>query len=497
MAIDKEKLKDGLKTAFNTGVNFVKEATPYVMDGLTLAGQVANSLAGKGSSGSNNSNAAYKPSNQTQQYQTQMNNLQKPVQQTSQWQQQLNDTMNAILNREKFSYDVNGDALFQQLKDQHVLGGMLAQQEAVGQASAMTGGYGNSYAQTVGQQQFQGHMQQLTDKIPELYQLALNTHNQETQDLYNRYGMLAEADAQEYARYRDQMSDYYTDRDYLANQYYNERDFDYNKYVDDRNYQYQLDRDKVSDEQWQKQYDRDVLESDRQYEYQLARDAVSDKRYDTEWQYKLDRDAVDDGRYDQQWQYRLDRDAVDDKWRETEWQYQLDRDKVNDEWLQKDFDERVRQYNASLAEDQRQANLNYELAKKKAGSGSSGSSKEKSAVNSGQKPSVKKESSDAAKSFANASSIRGELAVMAESGADLDTLYEYIDTYNAVGTIGTLEKAALREYCEEIIEKPSSKPNKETPKKKSLSNTASKTKKEQFTENLMNQTFYLPHSGLK
>ena len=29
----------------------------------------------------------------------------------------FNDTMNKILNREKFSYDLNGDALYQQYKD--------------------------------------------------------------------------------------------------------------------------------------------------------------------------------------------------------------------------------------------------------------------------------------------------------------------------------------------------------------------------------------------
>ena len=343
MSIDKEKLKDGLKTAFNTGVNIVKEAAPYVSEGLKLAGQVANSVLGNGSSSTNNS-STYQSSNQTQQYQTQMNNLQKPTQQNSQWQQQLNDTMNAILNREKFSYDLNGDALYQQYKDQYALGGQMAMQDTMGQAASMTGGYGNSYAQTVGQQQYQGYLQQLNDRIPELYQLALNTYNQETADLYNRYGMLSDAEAQEYARYRDQMSDYYTDRDYLTNQYYNERDFDYNKYIDDRNYQYQLNRDKVSDEQWQKQYDRNVLESDRQYQYQLDRDVINDKRYDTEWQYQLDRDVIDDGRYDQQWQYQLDRDAIDD------------------EWKQKEFDEAVRQ-----------ANLNYELQKKKISSAGSGS----------------------------------------------------------------------------------------------------------------------------
>lgn len=447
MAIDKEKLKDGLKTAFNTGVNFVKEATPYVTEGLKLAGQVANSLLGNGSSGSSSSNnSTYTPSNQTKQYQAQMNNLQKPVQQNSQWQQQLNDTMNAILNREKFSYDLNGDALYQQYKDQYTLGGQMAMQDTMGQAAAMTGGYGNSYAQTVAQQQYQGYLQQLNDKIPELYQLALDTHNQETADLYNRYGMLADAEAQEYARYRDQMSDYYTDRDYLANQYYNERDFDYNKYIDDRNYQYQLDRDKVSDEQWRKQYDRGVLESDREYAYQLARDAVSDKRYDTEWQYQLDRDAIEDGRYDQQWQYQLDRDAVEDKWRETEWQYQLDRDKVNDEWLQKDFDERVRQYNTSLAEDKRQYDLNYELSKKKISSDGNGSDEDGGKPKEDDKP--KEDNEDSAPTYL---SLKGELADLAAEGYTLERLRSYVNELNENGVIkNTLDYRRLYDYCYDL-----------------------------------------------
>ena len=498
MSIDKDKLKDGLKTAFNTGISFAKEAAPYVRDGFELAGEVANYLMGKGSPATNNNNATntdYKPNNQAQQYQMQLNNLQKPTQQNSQWQQQLNETMDAILNKEKFSYDVNADALYQQYKDQYMLSGLLAQQEAVGQASAMTGGYGNSYAQSVGQQQFQGHMQQLTDKIPELYQLALNAHNQEAADLYNRYNMLADADAQEYARYRDQIADYYADRDYLSNQYYNERNFDYNKYVDDRNYQYQIDRDKVADEQWQKQYNRDVLESDRQFGYQISRDlvsdarynnewlyklsrdavddkrydtewqhqldreAVSDKRYDTEWQYQLDRDAVSDKRYDTDWQYQLDRDAVADKRYDTEWQYQLDRDKISDsQWL-KSFEEGIRQYNASLAEDKRQDNLNYELQKKKlsssGGSGGSGGSGSKT-TNKTQKSENKNETNDSPVKKDESSaptylSLKGELAVLAEKGYTLNQLRDYVNKLNNKGAIkNTLDYRRLYDYCYEI-----------------------------------------------
>ena len=309
-------------------------------------------------------------------------------------------------------------------------------QDTMGQAAAMTGGYSNSYAQTVGQQQYQGYLQQLNDRIPELYQLALNTYNQETADLYNRYGMLSDAEAQEYARYRDQMADYYTDRDYLTDQYYNERNFDYNKYVDDRNYQYQVDRDKVSDEQWQKQYDRSVLESDRQYQYQL------------------DRDVIEDGRYDQQWQYQLDRDAISDKRYDSEWQYQLDRDKIADAWQQKTFDEGVRQYNESLAENKRQANQNYELQKKKINS--SGSNLNNEPVNSNplnfQKymeiitdvPAIADGISDAL-TFNSYESIKSDLDYhIAENGWSSKEAEEYIDDAFKNGILSEKESSALK-----------------------------------------------------
>lgn len=95
--------------------------------------------------------------------------------------------LDALKNREKFSYDVNGDALYQQYKDSYINQGKQAMMDVMGKASAMTGGYGNSYAQTVGQQTYQGYLQGLNDKAPELYQLALDRYNTEGQDLINGY----------------------------------------------------------------------------------------------------------------------------------------------------------------------------------------------------------------------------------------------------------------------------------------------------------------------
>lgn len=118
--------------------------------------------------------------------------------------QQLQDVMSLINNREKFSYDFNADALYQQYKDKYIQQGKMAMADAMGQAAAMTGGYGNSYAQSVGQQAYQGQLQNLNDVIPELYQMALDKYKMEGNDLYNQYEMLVDDYNRAYGEYSDE-----------------------------------------------------------------------------------------------------------------------------------------------------------------------------------------------------------------------------------------------------------------------------------------------------
>lgn len=208
----------------------------------------------------------------------------KPGEYQSQWQSQLNELMGNILNRDKFSYNLNEDALYQQYADKYVQQGKMAMADAIGQASAMTGGYGNSYAQSVGQQQYQASLDNLNDIVPELYQMALDKYNMEGQELYNQYGMLSDRENLDYGRYRDTVSDYLTERDYLAGRYDSERDYDYSRYnnerdfaygqysddrnlaydeyATDKNLSYQEYRNAIADEQWQKEFD----ENKRRYE---------------------------------------------------------------------------------------------------------------------------------------------------------------------------------------------------------------------------------------
>ena len=239
----------------------------------------------------------------------------KPGEYQSAWQTQLNDTLQKILNREKFSYDLNGDMLYQQYKDQYTTGGKLAMMDTMGQAAAMTGGYGNSYAQTAGQQAYQSYLQQLNDKVPELYQLALNQYNAEGDEMYNQAALMAQQEEQDYGRYRDSVSDYYTelnrlteDARYMSETEYNQalQDFNikYNSYWDQTNFDYQNERDKIADQQWQATFDEGV----RQYNLSLAE---NQRQYNTSLLQKQQQQQEDeDAAWEKAVKEAADSDAV-------------------------------------------------------------------------------------------------------------------------------------------------------------------------------------------
>ena len=109
------------------------------------------------------------------------------------------EVLDAYINRPDFQYDVNGDALYRHYKDRYTQLGQTAMQDTMGQAAALTGGYGSSYAQNVGQQAYQGYMQQLGDVVPALYRLAYDRYRDKDETLYKTYQSLADQE-QETAR---------------------------------------------------------------------------------------------------------------------------------------------------------------------------------------------------------------------------------------------------------------------------------------------------------
>ena len=112
---------------------------------------------------------------------------------------QINDTYNQITNRPAFNYDVDGDALYQQYKDRYTQNAKMAMQDTMGQAAALTGGYGSSYGQAAGQQAYDRTIQGLTDMIPTLQQSAYQRYQDQGNALKDQYSMLNSMGAAEQA----------------------------------------------------------------------------------------------------------------------------------------------------------------------------------------------------------------------------------------------------------------------------------------------------------
>ena len=165
----------------------------------------------------------------------------------SQYRPQIDQTIDSIMTRKPFQYDVNGDVLYHQLKDRTVNLGQQAMMDTMGQAAQLTGGYGNSYAQMAGQQAYQGHLQGLTDKIPELAQLAQAQYDRQGQDLYQQYGLLSGEDQKGYDQWLGAYNRWLAERDYNTGRYDTERGYDYGQF-----------RDTVGDDQWKAQFDEDL-----------------------------------------------------------------------------------------------------------------------------------------------------------------------------------------------------------------------------------------------
>ena len=127
------------------------------------------------------------------------------------YDEQVNQLYEQVMGQKNFEYDLNGDALWQQYKDQYTTQGKLAMMDAMGQAAALTGGYGSSYAQGVGQQAYQGYLQQLNDRVPELYQLALQKYNSDQALLKDKFTTAKGMQDDEYSKHMDETDLWYKD----------------------------------------------------------------------------------------------------------------------------------------------------------------------------------------------------------------------------------------------------------------------------------------------
>lgn len=211
------------QTTRNYGGSYQTRNSPYTMSGVSdYTRSKLNGLEG-----------GYTPSGSVQAAQAYLEQVRasKPGAYQSRWDDELTSLYDQIRNRKKFSYDMGTDPLYQQYREQYQRLGRLAMQDTMGQAAALTGGYGSTYGEQVGQQAYNAYLQNLNDIVPQLQQQAYQRYQDEGTDLYSQYSLVKGREDTDYGRYRDTVSDYYSDLSDARSAYNSERSLDQSQWA--------------------------------------------------------------------------------------------------------------------------------------------------------------------------------------------------------------------------------------------------------------------------
>lgn len=215
----------------------------------------------------------FKPSDRTQDYADRLDELEnnRPDDYSSKYQGTIDSIIDSILNREDFKTDdVYDSDLYKNYREHYIQQGQKAMRDTIGATSQMTGGYGSTYANAVGQQAYDGYMSQLGDKTLDIYDRVYQQYLNEGQELYNQLNMVNTQDSIDYGRYRDTVSDYYNDLNYYAGRYDSAYNQDFGAYQSD-----------LAAQQWAEQY-----------AYQKTQDALAQQNWQTQFDYQKEQDAL-------------------------------------------------------------------------------------------------------------------------------------------------------------------------------------------------------------
>jgi hypothetical protein len=208
---------------------------------------------------------------------------------------------NQISGRGPFSYDATKDPLFQGYKNSYVQQGKLAMKDTIGQAAALTGGYGNTYGQQVGQQAYDAYLQNLGDVIPQMYSMAYQQYQDQGDALLRQYGMLGDMRDRDYNLYRDAVGDWQRNAEFLHQL---DQD-DYNRQHQQEVWQHQLAMDAYQQQQDAQQF----AFQQAQWQHQVAQDAYNQQHQQEVWEYQQQQDAQQWAHTMEQWEYQQQQDA--------------------------------------------------------------------------------------------------------------------------------------------------------------------------------------------
>jgi len=183
------------------------------------------------------------------------------------WLGQMQGYLKQIQDKGSYQFKPEESGLWQAYKDQYVNAGQRAMKDTMGQAAGLTGGYGNTYAQAAGQQQYNQYLTQLNAMLPQVAEQERAAWNADLDALYRQMDAAGDMYSRLYAKERDALAD--------------------QRYADEL--EYARGRDALADQRY-----ADELE------YARGRDALADQRYADELAYGRQRDAISDQRYAQE-----------------------------------------------------------------------------------------------------------------------------------------------------------------------------------------------------
>lgn len=157
-----------------------------------------------------------------------------------------------IVNYPDFAYDAASDPLYAQYRKQYLREGKRAAEDTMGAAAAMSGGIPSSYAATAAGQAQNYYNAQLTDKIPELYQIAYNKYLNDFQMQQSKLATLQQQEQYDWEKYLNELGQWNTENNFKYNAYMDKynmlannlqtaqglEETKYSRYLDDLNEQY-------------------------------------------------------------------------------------------------------------------------------------------------------------------------------------------------------------------------------------------------------------------
>lgn len=229
----------------------------------------------------------YKKSDDVKKAEKKLNNWEKnaPGDYESKYSAEIDGILNDILNREKFTYNLNADPLYEQYRELYTQNGKKAMMDTVGEASALTGGYSNSYAVTAGSQAYHEYLDNLNEVALDLRDRAYEQYGDEGDKLLEDITILRSLDGDDYDKYLNELERYYKDGEYLLDRLTAMSDAEYEQFLQtveawesDRDYAFKEKTDALDREEFEKEMafkkaeaERDQANADRDYQLALQK----------------------------------------------------------------------------------------------------------------------------------------------------------------------------------------------------------------------------------